>query len=47
MPTKEEVYVAKGLKDRKMQRALMQFFGMAQLRVTSAWVGAAEAAQTP
>jgi uncharacterized radical SAM protein YgiQ len=24
--TKEEVYVAKGLKDRKMQRALMQFF---------------------
>jgi uncharacterized radical SAM protein YgiQ len=24
--TKEEVYVAKGLRDRKMQRALMQFF---------------------
>jgi uncharacterized radical SAM protein YgiQ len=24
--TKQEVYVAKGLKDRKMQRALMQFF---------------------
>ena len=24
--TKKEVYVAKGLKDRKMQRALMQFF---------------------
>jgi hypothetical protein len=24
--TKEEVYVAHGLKDRKMQRALMQFF---------------------
>ena len=24
--TKEEVYVARGLKDRKMQRALMQFF---------------------
>src|SRR5437879_7773653 len=24
--TKQEVYVAKGLRDRKMQRALMQFF---------------------
>jgi Domain of unknown function (DUF3362) len=24
--TKKEVYVAKGLRDRKMQRALMQFF---------------------
>ena len=24
--TKEQVYVARGLKDRKMQRALMQFF---------------------
>src|SRR5262249_60902524 len=24
--TKEEVYVARGLRDRKMQRALMQFF---------------------
>jgi hypothetical protein len=24
--TKEQVYVAKGLRDRKMQRALMQFF---------------------
>jgi hypothetical protein len=24
--TKEEVFVAKGLRDRKMQRALMQFF---------------------
>ncbi len=24
--TKEEVYVAKNLRDRKMQRALMQFF---------------------
>ncbi len=24
--TGEEVYVAKGLRDRKMQRALMQFF---------------------
>jgi Domain of unknown function (DUF3362) len=24
--TKEKVYVAKGLRDRKMQRALMQFF---------------------
>jgi hypothetical protein len=24
--TKEEVYVVKGLRDRKMQRALMQFF---------------------
>jgi hypothetical protein len=24
--TKEEVYIAKGLRDRKMQRALMQFF---------------------
>ena len=24
--TKQQVYVAKGLKDRKMQRALMQFF---------------------
>ena len=24
--TRQEVYVAKGLRDRKMQRALMQFF---------------------
>ena len=24
--TKQEVYIAKGLRDRKMQRALMQFF---------------------
>jgi radical SAM superfamily enzyme YgiQ (UPF0313 family) len=24
--TKQEVYVAKGLRDRKLQRALMQFF---------------------
>jgi hypothetical protein len=24
--TKKEVHVAKGIKDRKMQRALMQFF---------------------
>ena len=24
--TKEEVYVARGLRDRKLQRALMQFF---------------------
>jgi hypothetical protein len=24
--TKEEVYIARGLRDRKMQRALMQFF---------------------